>query len=173
MCKTEFYRVWKIACKDVHVSMILKSLWKQWDRFLYMGHLGTKTSFTFVKCISNWPQYSLQNVYLTVIFCKKCFPTLFNISKTIIAVRKVREFFVDGTLKNIKLLQFCKIHLGLITIFSAKQWLKHAISAKIFLLVVFFIFSLFCSFDYFTFTFRQNSLLVKVFSFLFIILLPL
>ena len=33
MCKTEFYRVWKIACKYVHVSLIMKSLWKNWDRF--------------------------------------------------------------------------------------------------------------------------------------------
>ena len=117
-----------------------------------MGLLGTKTSFIFVKCISNWPQYSLQNDDLTGIFCKKCFPSLFNISKTIIAVRKVREVFVDGPLKNINLLQFCKINLGLITIVSAKLWLKYAISAKMFLLVVFFIFSLFCSFDCFTFT---------------------
>ena len=117
-----------------------------------MGLLGTKTSFSFVKCISNWPQYSLQNDDLTGIFCKKCFPSLFNISKTIIAVRKVREVFVDNTLKNINLLQFFKIHLGLITIVSAKLWLKYAISAKMFLLVVFFIFSLFCSFDCFTFT---------------------
>ena len=117
-----------------------------------MGLLGTKTSFIFLICISYWPQSSLQNDDLTGIFCKKCFPTLFNISKTIIVVRKVREVFVDGTLKKINLLQFWKIHLGLITIVSSKQWLKHAISAKIFLLVVFFIFSLFCSFDCFTFT---------------------
>ena len=104
MRKTEFYRVWKMACKDAHVSLIIKPLCKNWDRFLYMGLLGTKTSFIFVKCISNWPQYSLQNDDLTVIFCKKFFSTLFNISKTIIAVRKLKEVFVDGPLKNIKLL---------------------------------------------------------------------
>ena len=114
--------------------------------------LGTKTSFCFVKCISDWPQYSLTINDLTGIFCKKCFPTLFNISKTIVAVRKVREVFVEGPLKNIKLLHFFKIYLGFITIVSAKQWLKHEISTKMFLLVVFFIFSPFCSFNYFTFT---------------------
>jgi len=137
-----------------------------------MGLLGTKTSFSFVKCISNWPQYSLQNDDLTVIFCKKCFSTLFNISKTIMAVRKVREVFVDGPLKNINLLQFCKIHLGLITIVSAKLWLKYAISAKMFLLVMFFHLFTFLLFWLFYFHFRQTSLLVKVLSSLFTILLP-
>ena len=120
-----------------------------------MGPLGTITSFMFLKFISNWPQYSMKNYDLTGIFCKKCFPTLFNISKTIIAVRKVREIVVDGPRKNINLLHFYKINLGLITIVSAKQWLKHAISAKMFLLVVFFIFSLFCSFDCFTFNLKK------------------
>ena len=130
MWKIEFYRVWKITSKDVHVSLSIKSSSKNWDRFLYMGLLGTKTSFSFVRCVSDWPQYSLQNNDLTGICCKKCFPTLFNISKTIMAVRNVREVFVDGPLKNIKILQFFKIHLGLITIVSAKLWLKYAISAK-------------------------------------------
>ena len=117
-----------------------------------MRLLGTKTSFSFVKCISNWPQSSLQNDDLIGIFCKKCFQILFNISKPIMAVRNVREFFVVADLRNINLLQFFKIHLGLITIVFAKLWLKYAISAKMFLLVVFFIFSLFCSFNCFTFT---------------------
>ena len=125
MCKTEFYRVWKIACKDVHVSLIMKYLYKKWDRFLYICLWGNKTSFIFVLCIFYLPQYALQSYDLTGIFCKKCFPSLFNISKTIIAVRKVREVLVDGPLKNIKFLQFFKIHLGLITIVSEKQWLKH------------------------------------------------
>lgn len=146
----------------MHVSISLKSLWKTWDRFLYMGLLGTKTSFSFVRCISYWPQYSLQNDDLTWIFCKKCFPTLFNISKTIMAVRKVREVFVDGPFKNINL-QFFKINLEFITIVSAKLWIKYAISAKIFLLVVFFIFSLFCSFDCFTFTLNENNFWWKYF----------
>ena len=86
-----------------------------------MVPLGTKTAFNFVKCISNWPQYSLQNDDLTGISYKTCFPTLFNISKTIIAVRKVREVFVDGPRKNINLLQFFKMNLGLITIVSEKK----------------------------------------------------
>ena len=127
MCKTEFYRVWKIACKYVHVSLIMKLLCKKWDRFLYMGHLGTKTSLIFVWCIFYLPQYSLQNDDLTGIFCKKCFPTLFNISKTIIAVRNMTEVFVDCPLKNISLLKFWKIHLGWIKIFYAKPWLKQEI----------------------------------------------
>ena len=143
MCKTKFYRVWKIASKDVHVSLSLKSMSKKWDRFLYMGLVGTKTSFRFVRCISYWPQYSLQNDDLTDIFCKKCFPSVFNISNTIMAVRNVREVFLDCPLRNINLLQFCKIHLLLITIVSAKLWLKYAISAKMFLLVMFSSFHLF------------------------------
>ena len=114
--------------------------------------LGTKTSFSFVWFILDLPQSSLQNDDLTGIFWKKCFPTLFNISKTIIDVRQVREVFVYGPLKNINLLQFFKINFLLITIVSAKQWLKHYISAKMFLFVVFFIFSLFCSFNCLTFT---------------------
>ena len=152
----------------MHVSLILKSLCKKWDRFLWICHLGTKKSFSFVWCIFYLPQSFLQNADLTGLFCKKCFPSLFNISKNIIAVRKVREVFVDGPLKNINLLNFLKIHLGLITIVSAKQWLKHAISTKIFLLIVFFIFWLFCSFDYFTFTLDKLQCWWKYFNFLFL-----
>ena len=137
-----------------------------------MGLLGTKTSFSFVWCISYWPQSSLQNDDLTIIFYKECFPTLFNISKTIMAVRKVREVFVDGPLKNINLLHFWKIHLLLVTIVSVKLWLKHAISAKMFLLVMLFHLFTFLLFWLFYFHFRQTSLLVKVFSSIFTILLP-
>ena len=56
MCKTKFYRVWKITSKDVHVSLSLKSMSKKWDRFLYMGFLGTKNFFIFSKFILDWSQ---------------------------------------------------------------------------------------------------------------------
>ena len=46
----------------------------------------------------------------------------------------MREVFVDGNLRDIK---FCKIHLGLDTIFSTKLWLKHEISAKMSFLAMF------------------------------------
>ena len=117
-----------------------------------MGLLGTKSSFSFVWCISDWPQSSLQNDDVTWIFCKKCSLILFNISQSIMVVRKVREVFVFGNLKNINLLQFWKIHLGLVTIVSAKQWLKHEISIKMFLLVMFSSFHLFILLTVFTFT---------------------
>ena len=136
----------------MYVSLILKSLCKKWDIFLYMGLLGTKTSFSFVRCVSDRPQYALRNNDVTRIFCEKCFPTLFNISTTIMAVRKVREVFVDGSLKNINLLYFCKMHLLLITIVSTKQWIKHEISAKMSLLVLFSYFNLTVLLTIFTFT---------------------
>ena len=117
-----------------------------------MGLLGTKKSFSILRCISDWPQYSLQNDDLTRIFCKTVFSILFNISQPIMDVRKVREVFVAGHLKNINLLQFCKINLGLVTIVSAKQWLKQEISAKMFLLALFSSFNLFVILTVFTFT---------------------
>ena len=86
--KTKFYRVWKITCKYVPVSLILKSLWKM------------------------------------------CFQILFNISKTIMAVRKVREVFVAGHLRNINHLQFWKINLGLVTIVSVKNDLNRKFLQK-------------------------------------------
>ena len=64
----------------------------------------------------------------------------------------MREVFVARHLKNINLFHFWKNHLGLVTIVSAKQWLKHDISAKNFLLVMFSSFHFFCSFNYFNFT---------------------
>ena len=108
-----------------------------------MGLLGTKTSFFFVICFFYWPPSSLQNYDLTRIFCKKCSPILFNISQSIMAVRKMKEVFVDGPLKNIKFLHFWKIHLGLVTICFAKQWLKQEICAKCPFLLSFSSFHLF------------------------------
>ena len=127
-----------------------------------MGLLGTQTSSSFVICISDWPQSSLQNNYLTRILCKKCFQILFNISKPIMSVRNVREVFVFGNLRNINLLHFWKIHLGLVTI----------VSAKMFLLVMLSSFHLFCSFNCFTFTLDKLHCWWKYFHFLFTILLP-
>ena len=117
-----------------------------------MGLLGTKTSLIVLICISYWPQYSLQYYDLTGIFCKKSFHILFNISKSKMAAKKVRKVFLLGHRKHIDLLQFSKIHFGLVTIVSAKQWLKHEISEKMFLFVMFSSFHLFCSFSCFTFT---------------------
>ena len=117
-----------------------------------MHLLGTKPSFHFVRCISDWPQYSLQNDDLTRICCKTCFHILFNISNSITAVKKVREVFVDGPLRNIKLLQFWKINLWLSTIVSAKLWLKHEISAKMSLLSLFSSFNLTVILSVFNFT---------------------
>ena len=137
-----------------------------------MGLLGTKTSFHFVGCISYWPQYSLKNDDLTRIFCKKFFPILFNISQPIMAVRKVREVFVVGSIKNIKILHFFKIHLGLVTIVFAKQWLKQEISAKMFLLALFSSFNFFVILTVFTFNLDQFHCCWKYF-YLFLPLLPL
>ena len=108
-----------------------------------MDLLGTKKSLIFVICISYWPQLSLQSDDLTGIFCKKCFPILFNISQLIIVVRYVRAVLVFGHLKNINLLHFWKIHLLLVTIVSAKKWVKQEITAKSFLLALFSSFHLF------------------------------
>ena len=137
-----------------------------------MSLLGTKISFSFLRCVSDWPPSSFQNDDLTGIFCKTFSPILFNNFQSIIVVRKVREVFVEGHLKNINLLQFCKINPGLVTIVFEKQWLKHEFLQKNFLLVVFSSFHLFVLLTVLL-SHWINSLLVKLFSSLFTILLPL
>ena len=81
-----------------------------------------------------------------------CFQILFNISKPIMVVRKVRDIFVVGHLRNINLLHILKIHLGLVTIFYAKLWLKQEIYGKMSLFALFSSFNLIVLLTIFTFT---------------------